>query len=218
MGASLLWLAVEAGLTDWPAQRTYYDLTTGVANAIQLTSTIAGIVALVILWWRHWRGPADGRRLVRYTLASIAAFVVFAKVLSPQYLLWLVVLVPALRGARANIATALLAGSTVATAIYFPRWFPSVYDGLASYGLATIAVRNLLLAMFLVALLWRIEGRAENRGPRREAAVRSAAASRALSAVADRARDAGERRGAAARPDPRHEARDPPAQEVQPAS
>jgi hypothetical protein len=174
VGASILWLAVEAGVTDWPAQRTYYDVTTGLANAIQLTSTIAGMVALVMLWWRHWRGPVDDRRLVRYTLASIAAFVVFAKVLSPQYLLWLVVLVPALRGARANIATALLAGSAVATAIYFPRWFPSVVDGTAWYGLATIAVRNLLLVMFLLALIWRVERGAEHRGPRREAAVRTA--------------------------------------------
>jgi hypothetical protein len=118
---------------------------------------IAGLLVLVLVWLRYARGPADGTRLVRYAFASVAAFVVFGKVLSPQYLLWLVLFVPALRGVRANSVTALLAAAALVTALYFPRWFPAIVEDLAPHGLAAIAIRNLLLVALLVALLWRIE-------------------------------------------------------------
>jgi uncharacterized membrane protein len=155
-GASIYWLAVEFGLLEWP-DRGYYDLNSPSAQVVQGAMVIAGLLVLVLLWLRYARGPADGTRLVRYAFASVAAFVVFGKVLSPQYLLWLVLFVPALRGVRANSVTALLAAAALVTALYFPRWFPAIVEDLAPHGLAAIAIRNLLLVALLVALLWRIE-------------------------------------------------------------
>jgi uncharacterized membrane protein len=154
-GASLLWLAKELGLTHWPDQVAYYTLNFPEADLIAAASAIVGIVVLALLWWRHASGPADGQRLVRYSFACIAAFLLFAKVLSPQYLIWLVLLVPSLRGARANVAVCLLAVSVIATAIYFPRWFSEAADILEPHWLSVIVIRNLLLATMLVVLLWR---------------------------------------------------------------
>jgi hypothetical protein len=100
---------------------------------------------------------------VRYAFASVAAFVVFGKVLSPQYLLWLVLFIPALRGIRATIVAALLAAAALVTAIYFPRWFPDIVEDLAPYGLAAIAIRNALLFALLWALVWGVQESSESR-------------------------------------------------------
>jgi hypothetical protein len=75
-------------------------------------------------------------------------------VLSPQYPLWLVLLVPALRGTRSNAAVGLLAAAVAATAIYFPRWFAVAALDLAPEWLSVIVLRNLLLAALLALLVW----------------------------------------------------------------
>ena len=64
---------------------------------------LAQAAALVALWIAFARGPATRERLIRYAAACICAFVAFDKVLSPQYLLWLIPVVPLVRGsARAR--------------------------------------------------------------------------------------------------------------------
>lgn len=72
----------------------------GLPNAVgALSSLVAvGLVALVALV--YWRGPDDDARLVTAFAATIAGFTVFGKVLSPQYLTWLVPLVPLVAGRR----------------------------------------------------------------------------------------------------------------------
>jgi hypothetical protein len=154
-GASLLWLGKEAGLVQWPEAIAYYDVNSREAEIVAAAGALICVVVLAMLWWQHARGPADGTRLVRYAFASIAAFVVFGKVLSPQYLLWLVLLVPALRGNGANAIAALLTSAVVLTAIYFPRWYVEVVVDLAPQGLGVLVLRNLLLAALLAMLLWR---------------------------------------------------------------
>ncbi|HEY4348075.1 MAG TPA: glycosyltransferase 87 family protein [Gaiellaceae bacterium] len=72
-------------------------------------STVTEIVVLVALWTAFARGNPERDRLVRFAAASICTFIAFGKVLSPQYLIWLVPLVPLVRGARGLAASALLA-------------------------------------------------------------------------------------------------------------
>ena len=161
-GATAYWLGVEVGLFEWP-DRGYYDLNSTSAHVIGAVMAVAGLIVLGLLWLRYARGPVDGRRLVRYAFASVTAFVVFGKVLSPQYLLWLVLFIPALRGLRANPVTALLAAAALVTAVYFPRWFPAIVEDLAPNGLAAIAIRNVFIAALLLALVWGVQESSESR-------------------------------------------------------
>ena len=67
-------------------------------GAVAAVFALLQIAALVALWIAFARGPATGDRLLRYSAAAVCAFIAFGKVLSPQYLLWLIPLVPLVRG------------------------------------------------------------------------------------------------------------------------
>jgi len=121
----------------------------GQGRVAAVTSALE-LVVLLALWIAFARGPAVGERLVRYTVACLCAFVALGKVLSPQFLIWLVPLVPLVRGRRGIAAFALLAAALVATQIYFPQRYPGYifHEHLAWL----VLLRNLLLVALLVAV------------------------------------------------------------------
>jgi uncharacterized membrane protein len=114
---------------------------------------VAELATLAALWVAFARGEAEEARFVRYVTGCVCAFVVFGKVLSPQYLIWLLPLVPLVRGRRGLAATAVLAAALVATQI----WLPSHrYLGYASspHHLAWLVLsRNLLLLTLLAVIV-----------------------------------------------------------------
>ena len=95
---------------------------------VAAVTTALMVAALVALWIGFARGPATGDRLVRYAAACICAFVALGKVLSPQFLIWLVPLVPLVRGVRGLIASLLLVGFELVLThwfyLYLPWFFP----------------------------------------------------------------------------------------------
>jgi hypothetical protein len=107
------------------------------------------LVVLFVLWCSFGRGPAEPDRLLRYAASCVLAFVVFGKVLSPQYLIWLVPLLALVRGRRGLAATALLAAALVDTLVWFPaRYFDYVYHSHLAW---LVFARNVLLvAVFAV--------------------------------------------------------------------
>ena len=110
------------------------------------------MATLLALWIAFARGPATNDRLLRYSAASVCAFVVFGKVLSPQFLLWLIPLVPLVRGRRGIAATSLLTGALVLTQVWFPRrYWDYVY---AFRGAELVLARNLLLVAAVGVLAW----------------------------------------------------------------
>lgn len=122
-------------------------------------STAAAAVVLVWLWARFARGPMTRERLVGYAAACVVAFVALGKVLSPQFLVWLVPLVPLVGGRRGVRASALLALALVLTQL----WFPSRYWTYAREldgGLAVLVlVRDLVLVALVGVLVWSDGGR-----------------------------------------------------------
>jgi hypothetical protein len=110
--------------------------------------------ALVAVWLAFAAGPMSRVRLVQHAAAAVAAFVALGKVLSPQFLIWLIPLVPLVRGRRGLVASALLALALVATQLWFPFRYWEYASGLDGPLTALVLVRDLLLVALLGALVW----------------------------------------------------------------
>jgi uncharacterized membrane protein len=121
----------------------------GHGTVAALTSA-ASVLVLAALWVAFARRPAEPQRLVRYSAACVCAFVAFGKVLSPQYLVWLVPLVPLVRGRRGLAATAILGAALVTTQTWFPQRY---WDYAERFDNAWVVLaRNLLLVALVVVL------------------------------------------------------------------
>ncbi|HEY1563199.1 MAG TPA: glycosyltransferase 87 family protein [Gaiellaceae bacterium] len=84
-------------------------------------STVVEIVAVLAVWTVFGvRRAANGEAVLLAAAAAVAALVAFDKVLSPQYLIWLVPFVPLVRGARGILAGGLLFLALGLTQTWFP--------------------------------------------------------------------------------------------------
>ena len=84
----------------------------------------------------------------------MCVLVALGKVASPQFLLWLVPIVPLVRGRRGLAATGLLGIALVLTQIWFPyRYWDLVFD-LDIVASWTILARDLVLLALLAVLAW----------------------------------------------------------------
>jgi hypothetical protein len=132
----------------------------GAAHAIAIVSSIVQAAVLVWIWWAFARGPATAASLVRASAAAVCAFVAFGKVLSPQFLIWLIPVVPLVRGRRGLWASVLLLAALVLTQIWFPfRYFRLALDFEAGLSWVLLA-RDLVLVSLVLLLLphrWRRE-------------------------------------------------------------
>ena len=123
-------------------------------DALAILQSLIEVVVLLGIWRWFARGPAEPDRLFRACAAAVCAFVVFGKVLSPQFLVWLVPLVVLVRGRRGLIASSLLAVCLVLTQLWFPYryWRLALhFDTAASW---LVLVRDLGLVALLAVLLW----------------------------------------------------------------
>jgi uncharacterized membrane protein len=118
----------------------------GIAAAL----SVAQALVLAGLWLAFARGPATGERLTRYAAACTCAFVAFDKVLSPQYLLWLIPLVPLVRGVRGLAGTVLVTAAAVLTQVWFPGRY---FDYALHFRLAGVVLARDLVLVALVAML-----------------------------------------------------------------
>jgi hypothetical protein len=95
------------------------------------------------------RDPLAG--LLGGSAASVAAFVAFGKVLSPQFLIWLIPLVPLAVAVSGLGVPVLFVTALVLTQIWFPTRYWDVVDlGVVGW---LVLVRDLVLVALLVALV-----------------------------------------------------------------
>jgi hypothetical protein len=126
----------------------------GAAHVLAVLSSLVQIAALLWIWWSFARGPATARGLVRTSAAAVCAFIAFGKVLSPQFLIWLIPVVPLVRGRRGAWASGLLLAALVLTQIWFPfRYFRLALDFEAGLSWVLLA-RDLVLVALVVVLAW----------------------------------------------------------------
>ena len=149
----------------WTSGSGSQNLTGTGAGTLTVLQGVAQVAAVVLVWVAYARGPSTRERLVRYGAASVVAFVAFSRVLSPQFLVWLVLLVPLVGGPRRRAAMVLTVAACALTAIWFPaRYWDLVFDfdPLTSW---LVLLRGIVLLGLLAALTWPATERAPARSP-----------------------------------------------------
>ena len=151
MGASILLVADKLGIyttNAGPAPPGEIDLLGRFPDAIGYLSFAVEIAAILAVVWAYWRGRDDDEQLVTAFAASVVAYTIFSKVLSPQYLTWIVPLVVLTRS-RAGTALVLASLPLTQAEVYWGK------HGLldANWSVWLLAARNLLLAGLFVVLL-----------------------------------------------------------------
>ncbi len=133
------------------------NVTGSLADALASLSTLLLIAAIVTiaLWMRRAvrRGTGDaGAVLVAAIAATLVASVLLGKVISPQYLVWLLpfVLLGSGRWGRTAIITTAIAMAV--TQLVFPLLFSSLTERGAILPVWLLFARNMLLVLLLIAV------------------------------------------------------------------
>jgi hypothetical protein len=159
----------------------------GTGPAVIAAISTAVLVALVIaVAWTFWLGlhrsrhPGDARLFVAAAAATLVAMLVCGKVLSPQFMVWLLPVGFLIAGRYGGAAAALTAATMLLTFAYFPHHY---WDLIALHDgpIAVLVLRDSLL-IALLACAWprpsiagrplgRVLGRERTDPPRAEQAV-----------------------------------------------
>jgi hypothetical protein len=132
--------------------------------SVSVPALLVLAIAPQVLAFRHGLGgerDQDGRIGMVAALGSVLGFMVGGKVLSPQYMLWLLPLLPALalgaptRSARILLPLGVFAVCALTTLVY-PYWSPALEMREPGHEAALLAVgsRNLLLFAAYGCTLW----------------------------------------------------------------
>jgi hypothetical protein len=114
---------------------------------------LLSLVQVAVLVWIWLRRPATTADLVRWSAAALVAFVALGKVLSPQFLVWLLPLVPLVAGRRGVQASALLGAALVLTQLWFPSRYWDLARELDALPSTLVLARDLVLVALLVVLV-----------------------------------------------------------------
>jgi Glycosyltransferase family 87 len=134
-----------------------WNLVGPLPDALAALQTALQLLAWLLVVWVFARGSRGREQLLVGSAAAVAVWVVFGKVLSPQYLLWLVPLVALVVGRRpAKLAfpIGLVAAIGLTHAVYPNRYDKLIrLDGLP---IALLAARNALLVILAATLVARL--------------------------------------------------------------
>jgi hypothetical protein len=153
LGAAILLAAHQLGVYDPTVVSTHgsQNLSGSLPGAVAAVETALQLVALVAVWLLFARGRPDRERLLVALAAAVVAFIAFGKVLSPQFLIWLLPLVPLVGGSAGIAACWVFAGALVTTQLWFPhRYWDVVALEPAGW---LVLVRDLLLVALLAVLV-----------------------------------------------------------------
>jgi uncharacterized membrane protein len=124
-----------------------YDLVGGLPDGLTTLGSVLQVLAVAAAAFVYARGRADLPRLVAASAASVAGFLAFSRVLSPQYVEWLVPLVVLV---YAPLVWALLAAALVLAQTWFFHYGTLV--GLSGRNWLVLTRDLLLVAVFVLLL------------------------------------------------------------------
>lgn len=153
-GSSLLLAAHHAFGLDITMRSSHgsQNLDGALPDALAVAQSALQALVLIAIWVAFARGRAEPERLVLGSAATLTAFIALGKVLSPQFLIWLVPLVPLLRGRRGVAASALLALAMALTQFWFPYRYWDLALGFDEVASWLVLVRDLVLLVLLAVL------------------------------------------------------------------
>jgi hypothetical protein len=159
MGASILLVADKLGLytSHWvPAPPGQIDLGGTLPRVVGNFSFAVELAAILAVAWVYWRGRESDERLIAAFAASVVGYTIFSKVLSPQYMTWLVPLVALVRGRLAIILLVAALPLTQAEVYWGDHGLRDV-----NWSVWLLAARNLLLVAVFVVLFRGLRRTAE---------------------------------------------------------
>ena len=139
------------------------------AGVLAALAVPAIVLLLSLVYWVYWRrlrrvDPATADeadavpRLLRFSALSILAFVLPNKVLSPQYLVWLIPLLPLLRDRQRWLIWGLFALILALTQYVYPGHWVELTRFLDPRPIFALAARNILLLPLFVLLFEEDQG------------------------------------------------------------
>jgi hypothetical protein len=172
-----LWMSIQ----DQPGFLRFYGQTLAtwevvgpgsafVSRLMTPLMAVAVVAIMVLLIRARRRGAPAQESLLLGSLALATSMVVFNKVGSPQYMLWLVPIVVvgiALNTRQWRMPANLMMAISIMTTLIFPVFYLPLVNG-SRYAAILLTTRNLLLVVLLGWTVWRLAelGRARARSER----------------------------------------------------
>ena len=147
------------------------NLTGDLATSVALGLSLAGAGSLAWVWLSFAQEHVGREQFVRLGAAALLGLVAFGKVLSPQFLVWLVFPLALAAGRRGAAAGACFAVAAVATAIWFPWLYFDLPRELDPFVASLVVVRGLALVAAFAILAWPERTTAPRSSPRPPAAT-----------------------------------------------
>ncbi len=154
LGSAALLAAAKVGLYEPTVVSSYgsQNLTGALPDALATALTVLQVVAVIGVWLLFAIRRGSQEELIAGWAAALCTLVALGKVISPQFLLWLVPVVPLVAGRRGVLASALLAAALVLTQLWFPARYWDLVAGEAGPIWLLVARNVVLVALAAVAV------------------------------------------------------------------
>jgi glycosyl transferase family 87 len=121
------------------------------AEIVMPVLLIAALLFLLVSQYRSRRDPRED--LLRYSAAAVTILLALGTVLSPQYVVWLIPLVPLVSGRSGTVATLFFVTAAALTNVWIPNGYFHYQDGLPAGPASLLLARNLALLATAITLV-----------------------------------------------------------------
>jgi uncharacterized membrane protein len=161
--ASALLFLKTLNLTSFQYSYLYgaWQIVSPAADVLTAVSTVVMVASLLAVYWRFYRqprgselrkqkfeplNPYDAALIIKYSFLAILVFIITNKVLSPQYVIWLLPLLPLFTGRWRAMSWVLFIVIGVCTYFIYPVFYNQLLAG-DELPVILLFMRNLLLVV-----------------------------------------------------------------------